>query len=105
MIIILFLSARINYLSVVILNIFLSSKTLTPPSPQYFLSVLVFGGIPTLRVCTCCINECVHVSGRINGRDHSGDIYIVKTMCGILVDTVTSTVTQWVRPDAKYLIC
>lgn len=60
----------------------------------------MFGRIPTLRARTCYINECVLVSGHINERDHSGDIHIVKVACGILVDTVTGTVTQWARADA-----
>jgi len=41
-----------------------------------------------------CINERVLVSDHINERDHSGAIHIVKVACGILVDTVTGTVTR-----------
>jgi hypothetical protein len=70
-----------------------------------FLSVLVLGKIPILRARTCCINEDVRVSGRTNERDQSGAIHIVKDSCGNLVDTITSTETQWARIDVTCLIC
>ena len=59
----------------------------------------MFGRIPTLRARTCYINERVIVSGHINERDHSEAIHTVKVACGILLDTVTGTVTQRVRAD------
>ena len=71
-----------------------------PSATSIFLSVLFFGWIPTDRARTCCIIERVIVCGLVNERHHRGAIHIDKVTCGILVDTVTSTVTQYVRVDA-----
>jgi len=59
----------------------------------------LFGRIPKLTPRTCYINERVFVSGHINERDHSGAFHTVKAACGILLDTVTGTLTQRVRTD------
>ena len=69
------------------------------PDISVFLSVLLFGRIPTLTARTCYINERVLVSGHINERDHSIAIRNVKVACGILLDTATGTVTQRVCTD------
>jgi len=101
------LNTWVNYLGVVILihvsTYFVSDalKVFCRPRPDIsvYLSVLLFGRIPTLTARTCYINERVFVSGHINEHDHSGAIHTVKVACGILLDTVTGTVTQRVCTD------